>query len=202
LPALLQVSHLGRSNETYAYFPAGPEDQLQLQLLVHSAIPNLSALRSAIRAIDPQLALEIAPLEDNLERWRTPSRIVAILSGSLGTLGLLVAGIGIYGVVAFAVSRRIREIGIRMALGADHRAVMRMMLRQAIRPVAIGALIGMAGCAAVSRILSGMLFGVSAHDPAAFIGVPLFLLAIALAASYIPARRATKIDPVAALRCD
>jgi predicted permease len=201
-----QASHLGRSNEVFAYFPAQQDDQLFQQLLVHSAIPNASAIgsqiRAAIHAADPNLAVEVAPLEENLEWFRTPSRIVATLAGTMGAVGLLLAAIGIYGVVAFAVNRRTREIGIRMALGADNRSVVKMMLRQAMRPVAIGALIGIAGCAAVSQILSSMLFGVSAYDPAAFIGVPLFLLAIAMLASYIPARRATKIDPMSALRCE
>jgi len=132
--------------------------------------------------------------------WRAPSRIVAILAGSLGALGMLLACIGVYGVVSYAVSRRVREIGIRMTLGADAREVKSLILRQAMRPVVIGALIGIAGCAAVSQILKSMLFGISAHDPVAFVAVPLILLSVALAASYIPARRATKVDPMVALR--
>lgn len=117
-----QVSHLGRSNETIIYVPAGPKDQMQLQLLVHSTLPMLNVVQGVIRSIDPNLAADTAPLEDNLELWRTPSRIVAILAGSLGGLGLLLASMGIYGVTAFAVSRRVREIGIRMALGERMRA--------------------------------------------------------------------------------
>jgi ABC-type antimicrobial peptide transport system permease subunit len=103
-------------------------------------------------------------------------------------------------VVSFAVSRRVREIGIRMALGADSRTVKKMILRQAMRPVFIGALIGIAGCAAVSQILSSMLFGLSAYDPVTFVCVPILLLAIAMLASYAPAQRATKVDPMIALR--
>ncbi|HEV2688194.1 MAG TPA: FtsX-like permease family protein, partial [Bryobacteraceae bacterium] len=138
--------------------------------------------------------------EDIMEVWRAPSRIVAALAGSLGALGMLLACIGIYGVVSYAVSRRVREIGIRMTLGAGAREVKRLILWQAMRPVLIGALIGIAGCAAVSQVLKVMLFGIGTHDPLAFVGVPLVLLSVALLASYIPARRATQVDPMVALR--
>ena len=115
-------------------------------------------------------------------------------------LALVLASIGIYGVVSFTVSRRVREIGIRMALGADDRMVQKMILRQVMLPVVIGALAGITGCAAVSQILSSMLFGLSAYDPVAFFGVPILLLADAMLASYVPTRRATKVDPMIALR--
>jgi ABC-type antimicrobial peptide transport system permease subunit len=94
----------------------------------------------------------------------------------------------------------VRELGIRMALGANDREVMSLVLRQAMRPVLIGGLVGVTGCAAVSRVLSSMLFGLSAHDPVAFVSVPLLLAIIALVASYIPARRAMRVDPMVALR--
>ena len=198
-----QVSHLARSNETYLYLPAGPKEQIRMKLLVHGAsgfASTATGIRAAIHSIDPGLVLDVAKLEDNLEVWRAPSRIVAILAGSLGALGMLLACIGVYGVVSYAVSRRVREIGIRMTLGADARDVRSLILRQAMRPVVVGALIGIAGCAAVSQILSGMLFGISPHDPVAFVVVPLVLLSVALVASYIPARRATRVDPMVALR--
>jgi predicted permease len=198
-----QVSHLGESNGMFVYLPAGPNDQANLQLLVHSANgygPTANGIREAAHSLDPDLIVEVTKLEDNLEIWRTPSRIVAALSSALGALALLLASIGVYGVVAYGVSQRIREIGIRMALGADGRDVMSLLLRQALRPVVIGAIVGIAGCAAVSQVLSNVLYGMGSHDPIAFIGVPVFLLAVAALASYIPARRATKIDPVVALR--
>jgi putative ABC transport system permease protein len=198
-----QVSHLGRSDETFMYMPAGPKDQMQLQLLVHSNLAArnaLGSLQAVIWAAEPNIATEIAPLEDNLELWRTPSRIVGILAGSLGGLALLIASMGIYGVTAFAVSRRVREIGIRMALGADGGAVKKMILRQSMRPVLIGAAVGIAGCAGVSQVLSSMLFGISAYDPVAFMCVPVLLIGVALLASHMPARRATKVDPMIALR--
>jgi predicted permease len=198
-----QVSHLGEIERVYAYLPAGPKEQAGMMLLVHSAggyEDVTKGIREAARALDPELVVDVTKLEDNLEIWRAPSRIVAALSGALGTLALLLASIGVYGVVSYGVTRRIREIGIRMTLGADGKEVMRLLLRHAMRPVLIGAVVGVAGCAAVSQILSKVLYGIGSHDPIAFIGVPLFLLGIALLASYIPARRATRVDPVVALR--
>lgn len=198
-----QVSHLGHSDGLFFYRPGGPAEQDQLQLLVHSKggdTATANGIRAAARALDGNLMVDVTKLADNLEAWRTPSRIVAALSFVLGTLALLLASIGVHGVVSYGVSQRIREIGIRMTLGASGRDVMSLAVRQALRPVVIGALVGVIGCAAVSQVLSDALYGLGAHDPIAFIGVPLLLLGVALLASYIPARRASRVDPVTALR--
>jgi ABC-type antimicrobial peptide transport system permease subunit len=198
-----QVSHLGETPKLYVYLPAGPREQSRLQLMIHGGggfAAVAAGVRSAAAELDPDVVVDVTKFEDNLETWRVPARIVAGLSGSLGALGLLLAAVGVYGVVAYAVSRRTREIGIRMTLGADGRDVMSLMLRQSMRPVLIGGAIGIAGCAGVSWVLSSMLFGISARDPIAFVFVPMFLLGIALLASYIPARRATKVNPIVALR--
>jgi macrolide transport system ATP-binding/permease protein len=198
-----QASHFGKSDGMFAYKPAGPNEQLTAQILVHTAntdAATINEIREAGRATDPDLIVDVSKLEDNLELWRTPSRIVAALSGVLGALALLLAAIGIHGVVSYGVSQRIREIGIRLALGADGRDVMRLVLRQAMRPVVIGGAIGILISAAVSQVLAGVLYGIGTHDPLAFIGVPLFLLAMAFLSSYIPARRASRLDPTEALR--
>ena len=198
-----QVSEMGNSEKSYVYLPAGPKEQRRMRLLVHSAggyAPTANGIRDAVHALDAEMSVGVTKLEDNLEVSRTGSRIVAGLSGALGALALLLASIGVYGVVSYAVSRRVHEIGIRMALGANGREVMSLLLRQAMKPVLIGGVIGIAGCAAVSQVLSSMMFGLSAHDPIAFILVPSFLLGVALVASYIPARRAMKVEPVMALR--
>jgi len=142
----------------------------------------------------------VTKLEDYLEVWRSPSRIVVALSAALGALALLLASIGVYAMVSYTVNQRVREIGIRMALGADSAEVKSLMLLQAMRPVVIGGLTGVVGCAAVSWTLSSMLFGLGPRDPIAFITVPALLLAVALLASYIPARRAAKVDPMVSLR--
>jgi putative ABC transport system permease protein len=104
--------------------------------------------------------------------------------------------------VSYSVSRSVREIGIRMALGANGADVIRHVLWQAMRPVLIGALFGLVLCAGVSGVLTSMMFGLSAHDPIAFLSVPFFLLVVAALASYIPARRAMLVDPIVALRCE
>jgi predicted permease len=198
-----QISHLGESPKLYVYLPAGPKEQSRLQLMIHGGggfAAVAVGVRSAAADVDPDIMVDVTRFEDNLENWRVPARIVAGLSGALGALALLLAAVGVYGVVSYAVSRRTREIGIRMTLGADGRDVMRLMLRQSMRPVLIGAAIGVAVCAAVSSVLAQILFGISAHDPVAFLFVPAFLLGIALLASYVPARRATRVNPVVALR--
>jgi len=198
-----QVSLLGPSDELFFYRPAGPAEQNGLQLLVHSRgaeAVTANGIREAARALDPDLIVDVTKLEDNLELWRTPSRIVATLSGVLGALALLLAAIGVHGVVSYGVSQRTREISIRMTLGADRGDVIRLGLHQALRPVVIGALVGVIGCAAVSQVLSGVLYGIGTHDPIAFISVPMFLLGVAFLASYLPARRASRVEPIVALR--
>jgi macrolide transport system ATP-binding/permease protein len=198
-----QVSHLGELNTNYLYFPAGPQDDGRAYVLVRFAggfAATAQDVRQVVQSLDAEMPVDVTRLEDYLEIWRAPSRIAASLSGALGALALLLASIGVYGIVSYAVSRSVREIGIRMALGADGAKIMRLVLRQAMRPVAIGALLGVAGCAAVSWVLSSMLFGLNARDPIAFISVSLFLLGVAMLACYLPARRATNVDPMVALR--
>ncbi len=200
-----QVSHLGQLDTNYLYFPAGTEDDSRSYVLVRYAtgITDVAkSIREAGRSIDPGVSIDVSRLEDYLEVWRAPSRIVAALSAALGALALLLCSIGVYGMVSYSVSRSVREIGIRMALGADRVNVMRHVLWQAMRPVLIGGLIGIALCAAVSGVLSSMMFGLGTHDLIAFIGMPVFLLAVALVATLIPGRRAMRVDPMVALRCE
>jgi putative ABC transport system permease protein len=201
-----QVSHLGESDTMYLYFPGGsPGDSLRSYVLARfsGGYSDLAAgLRGIAQSLDAEVPVDVKKMEDNLEVWRAPSRIATALSAALGALALLLALIGVYGMVSYSVSRSVREIGIRMALGANTSEVMRQVLQQAMRPVVIGGVIGVAGSAAVSWVLSSMLFGLSAHDPVAFLFVPIFLLIAAVLASYIPARRATRVDPVVALRCE
>ena len=198
-----QASHLGQTDGLFFYWPAGPKEQDLLQLLVRSKSGNeatAKGIRETMRVLDADLIVDVTKLADNLESWRVPSRIVAALSGVLGALALLLASIGVHGVVSYGVSQRIREIGIRMTLGADGREVMSLVSRQALRPVLIGSVVGVIACAAVSKVLSDVLYGIGSHDPIAFAGVPIFLLGVAFLASYIPARRAVRVDPVVALR--
>jgi ABC-type antimicrobial peptide transport system permease subunit len=200
-----QVSHLGEQDSNYLYFPAGREDDSRSYVLVRFATgftDVAKGIRDAAQSVDPGVSLDVSKLEDYLEVWRAPSRIVTALAGSLGALALLLASIGLYGMVSYSVSRSTREIGVRMALGANRADVMRHVLWQAMRPVLIGGLVGVVLCAGVSSVLSSMMFGMSAHDPIAFIFVPCFLVVVALLASFIPGRRAMRVDPMVALRCE
>ncbi len=198
-----EVATLGDPDKLYLYRPAGPNEQSGLNLMVHSGAPDAAVSKAILdiaKNLDPNLPVTVAPLAGNLEFWRAPARVVSVMSGILGVLALLLASIGIYGMVSYGVSRRTREIGIRMALGAHNRDVMQLVLRQAMSPVVIGIVIGAGCCAGVSRLLVDMLFGVSPWDPISFVCMPLFLFVVALMASYIPARRAMRVDPMVALR--
>jgi putative ABC transport system permease protein len=131
-----------------------------------------------------------------------PQRVAAAFTGAVGLAGLLLAAVGLYGIVAFSVSRRIREIGVRVALGADRRSVLRLILREGLALAAAGVLLGLALAAVATRLLSSLLFGISPLDPITFAATSAILVATALAASYIPARRAAGTDPMESLRAE
>jgi ABC-type antimicrobial peptide transport system permease subunit len=161
-----------------------------------------SSIRAAVRAVDPALVVTVLPLEATLGWWRGISGIVTALGGGLGVLALVLASVGIYGVVSYLIAGRYREIGIRIALGARARDLIGMILRQTMRPVVAGAVIGVAGASALSRILSSVLFGVSPADPVGLGGAALLVLGVALAAGVMAARPATRADPAATLRAE
>jgi putative ABC transport system permease protein len=158
------------------------------------------AIRAEAQAADPDLLLAAAPLESALQIWILPSQVAAVASGILGGLALLLAGVGLYAVVAHAVSQRTREVGIRVALGATRADVLRLVLRDGGRLVAAGIGVGLAGAFATTRLLAGGLVGVSPLDPVAMAGATVFLSLVALLACYVPARRAARVEPMTALR--
>ncbi|MBA3495920.1 MAG: ABC transporter permease [Gemmatimonadales bacterium] len=158
-------------------------------------------LKHAVGAVDANLALSrVATMHDRLADTMARPRVNALLLGGFALTALMLAAIGIYGVIAYGVAQRTRELGIRVALGARSADVLRLVIRQGMAPVAAGLALGLAGAAAASRVLRGLLYGVGSTDPVTYGAVAAFLAAVALLASYLPARRAAHADPVSALR--
>jgi ABC-type antimicrobial peptide transport system permease subunit len=158
-------------------------------------------VRRELQAIDPQVPLfRVTTLERELGVTLAQPRFQAVLLAVFALIALLLATIGIYGVTSHAVGQRTQEVGIRMAMGAARRDVLRLMLMQHLKPAVLGLLIGLAGALALSRFLQSLLFGVDATDPATFVLVAVGLLLVAAGACWIPARRATRVDPMIALR--
>ncbi len=163
----------------------------------------MPALRREVAALDENLPpQELQPLSETVSLASWSARTGAAVLGVFGLLGLTLAAIGIYGVMSYSVSRRTREIGLRMALGARTRDVIKLIVKQGMGLTLIGAVIGLMLALAVTRLLTSLLYGVTATDPTTFAGVVLFVIAVAVIACYLPARRATKVDPMTALRCE
>jgi putative ABC transport system permease protein len=161
----------------------------------------MDAVRRLVAAIDPDQAITaVQTMDDVVEKSEGQRRSITVLLGSFALVGLLLALVGIYGVIAYSVAQRTREVGIRCALGAQSRDVLKLILSQGLGLALVGAILGIAGATALTRTLKSFVFGVSTIDPATFAGVAVLLILVVLAASYIPARRATRIDPATALR--
>ncbi|MGD8331183.1 MAG: ADOP family duplicated permease, partial [Acidobacteriota bacterium] len=163
----------------------------------------LRAARERVRSLDPMAPLfNEATVEQMLARQTAPARAVLQLIGTFAAVGLAMAAIGVFGVLSYTVSRRTREIGIRTALGADRARLVAMVVRQAMTRVVMGTAIGVIAALAAGRVLAGMLFEVTAADPLTIAGVTVLLCLVALLASYLPARRATRIHPTVAFRSE
>jgi predicted permease len=161
----------------------------------------LSSLRGEVQALDPNMPLySVETLTEHMGVPLFPARVAAIVLGSFGVLALLLAAIGIYGVMSYVVAGRIREIGLRMALGAKQRDVLRLIVGQGMFLAVIGLAIGLAIAFAAARLLSSLLYGISATDPLTFVAIAILLFAVAALACLVPARRATRVDPLVALR--
>jgi putative ABC transport system permease protein len=161
----------------------------------------LPVVKGQLEAFDPELALTRVRTGDELVAASIAQpRFRMLLLGLFAAIALLLAAVGLYGVMTFSVSQRVGEIGLRMALGADRNRVMRLVLAQGMLPVAIGLVAGLTGAAALTRVMSGLLYGVSPYDPLTFLAVSMMLAVVAVSAIYIPARRAMTVDPLVALR--
>ncbi|HEU0185365.1 MAG TPA: ABC transporter permease, partial [Blastocatellia bacterium] len=189
----------------YFYQPVRPGNQLGLRLLVKTNADSPAigaALKEAALALDPRLKLSVKKHDADIKDKFRPIQLGGALSSLFGVLALALAAMGLYGVMAHAMEQRTHEIGVRMALGARPADVLRLALRQGMALAAIGALIGLVGSLAATRVLKAALFGISPTDPVTFAGITSLLLAVACLACWVPARRATKVDPMAALRCE
>jgi putative ABC transport system permease protein len=160
-----------------------------------------SAVRQEIRKLDPAMAAyNESTMEEHLRNALFLPRLAATLFGVFGVSGVLLAAVGLYGVMSYAVSRRTKEIGIRMALGAQVDGVQRMIVGQGMRLALIALVLGLVAAFAVARLFGGFLYGVRSDDAVTFVGVPVLLGGVVLIASWIPARRAARVDPMVALR--
>ena len=199
-----KYQRLGEDPTAFMYFSNHQRFNSGLTVVIATkGDPNalIPALRAIVTSLDPALPLaNVQSLERHLGIALLPARLTGAVLGVFGALGLLLAAIGMYGVMAYSVSQRTREIGIRMAIGAATTDVVRLVMRQGMTLVAIGGVIGMAGAFAASRALGGVLYGGGENDLATFVAVPVTLALVALVATWIPARRAAGTDPLLALR--
>jgi putative ABC transport system permease protein len=189
------------------YFPAGGAmDATTLQLVLHTGVPPrdiVPALRTVVAAVDPNLPVSnIRTLDEIVTASLGTRRMTMWLLTSFSGLALILALAGVYGVLAYTIARRTSEIGLRLALGAEHRNVLRSVVAHGMRPVVVGAAIGLAVAAWLSRLMSNMLFEVRPHDPTTYVAVALAVTTVAVLACYLPARRVLRVDPATALRAE
>jgi putative ABC transport system permease protein len=187
-----------------AYFPEYQGQSSSMSVLVRASgnpLDQLAALRAAVRELDSQLPVDNPrELAEVVTESSSQQRFLALLLGLFAGLALVLAAVGIYGVIAYSVAQRTHELGIRIALGAGRSELLRLVLGEGLRLALAGVAVGLAAAWGLSRFLASLLYGVHATDPLTFTAVPLVLLAVALLACYIPALRATKVDPIEALR--
>jgi putative ABC transport system permease protein len=178
-------------------------DQSILVRTAGDAASVAPAIQAAVRAIDVALPRpDVRTLRDETSIVLLPQRVAAMVTGVLGGVGLLLAVVGLYGVIAYSVTRRTREIGVRVALGAQRSDVLRLVLREGMGLATIGVVIGVALAAGATRLIAGLLLAVDPLDGATFAAMSGLLIAVTLLASYVPARRAARSDPMVALRSD
>jgi putative ABC transport system permease protein len=163
----------------------------------------VNAVRNEVWAVDRDLPVsQIKTMDQLMSDAVAEPRAYTLLLGALGAVALLLAAVGIYGVMSYAVTQRTHEIGVRMALGAQSGAVLRLVVGAGLKLALLGMAIGLLAAFALTRLMSKLLFDVSATDPVTFALIALLLMGVAMLSCYLPARRATKVDPITALRCE
>jgi len=195
---------MNEQRQSFLYFPLLQDTESGANILIRTDGPPLqflSTVRAQVHALDPAATIvDSDDLSNLLSVSLFSYRIAASLSTVLGILGLLLAAVGLYGVLSYSVSQRRQEIGIRMALGADRSSVLRLVVGGGLRLSLIGIVLGLAVALIFGRGLGSLLYGVQASDPVTLVGVAIVLLIVGFLACYFPARRATLVDPIVALR--
>jgi len=201
-----KYASLTESTPPLVYFPVAQQWRSHQSLMIRTVSDPRTlapAVQEVMRSIDPGLPRPtMITLPDAMSLGFLPQRVAALVTGVLGVVGLLLATVGLYGIIAYSVSRRTKEIGIRLALGARSVDVLRMIVREGMRLTAVGVAIGLALAVAVTRVIAGFLFGVSPLDALTFAGMAGIFVAVALLATWLPARRAAAANPMLALRGD
>jgi len=198
-----KINQVHEAAEPYMYFPFAQHPDSEGTLIVETVgdpRPLITAIRREIRGTDPKVPIGIRTIHYLMQQAFWQDQMAAGFAGTLGLLGMFLAAVGLYGVIAYLVNRRRHELGIRMALGAERRDVSRLVLGQGLKLAALGTTIGLLASLGVTRLLSSLLYGVKPTDPVAFAGSAALVILVAAAASYFPARGATKVDPMVALR--
>jgi hypothetical protein len=199
-----RVRSVGEAPRPYLHVPAGPSRRVALA--VRSRTPAalaIPALRAALLQLEPAIVFtQDVPASEVAAHTLAPTRIGALLLGAFGLLALLLAAVGLYGVIAYSVSLRAREVGVRMALGARPAHVLRLVLLQGGRLAAVGVALGALAAALAGRVFESMLYGVSAFDPIAYAAAAGVLFAVAAAANLVPALSAARLDPIRTLRAE
>ncbi len=197
---------IGEAPQPFVHFPLARDYDGSVALVVRTTGDPRSligAIRHEVRQLDASLPVyDAKTMSEHLRLSLFPLRTGAWVAGGFALLALLLAGLGLYGVMSYAVSQRTRELGIRMALGAQRGDVLRLVMRQALALALAGLTLGLAGALVLTRLMRSVLVGVSATDAVTFTSVTLLLAVVVLLACYVPARRATKVDPMIALRCE
>jgi putative ABC transport system permease protein len=197
----LSAAAIPESYVPFAQLPFAP-----MSVVVRTAIPSASiapTLTSQVQALDSALPLlNVKTLDEYVDDSITSTRFEAVLLGIFGVLAFLLTVVGLYGVISYTVAQRTREMGVRLALGADRWAIIGMVVKNGAVLAGAGVLVGLAGAFLLTQLVASLLYGVGPRDPLTFVCVPIALIAVAVVASYVPARRAARVDPMAALRCE